>query len=111
MTPNMDALLSELAHQLVRLTEDCNLYVSNQIPEHAESVRTQVKHIITYFQGIKIPHILEIVQQLETTLASECAHDGATHPLREADFVSAIRRVSDIVEAKNLVLQYKPKVS
>lgn len=92
--------ISEFANALTRITEACNQYVSNQIPDNAEYVNRQARQVIEDYSLSQNEHIIQVLAELKAALDKNRTQNANT----EGDLVSDIRTVVDIVEAKNLVL-------
>ena len=93
--------LTQFAMQMTRITEACNQYFKNQIPENAHGVIDLVRQTTQQFVISNDEHIKPIVDTLNELLHKPINHDT------EAALINEVRKITDIVEPKNLVLTYK----
>ncbi len=104
MQPSESDLMttSRFAQDVVQVTELCNNYLASQTSEHAEAAKTASVQLVEDYGLSKIPHIVLVVDDLKKLITDVRWNDA----LAEAAIIDEIRRTTDVVEAKNLVLTF-----
>ena len=90
-------LPSQFVYDLVQVTEACNTYLAQQIPANAETAEAFARTIVNTYDLSRIPVIVEVVAGLQRALELP----------GEADRIESLWHVTNIVEAKNMVLRFR----
>lgn len=97
-----DELYSFIQH-LQSVTDACNAYIANQIPEKAETAVHRAQRVIEGFAENPHERIRQEAERLKQALQRD--RSGDANP--EASLVEEIRAITDIVEPYNLSLVVK----
>jgi len=97
--------VTSFADSLYSVTEACNAYVANQVPQNSQEAVAKAKQLTEQFAASAEEHIVEIVSEINAALSKDRSADINA----EASIVEDIRKSTDIIEASNLVLTYKAK--
>lgn len=90
----------DLKKSLVEITYACNSYFASQNMQNAQTVSIRTKNLIEIFQHSNDPDTKEIITKLKAALEK----DRTDNENGEADLVTEIRAITDIIQPGRIPL-------